>query len=68
MHHQVRLSLLIALPTDMEVSAIGAADAGEYLLELRSSPDELAEFVERRKRSWWQEPTQQAGRCVEHLI
>ena len=64
----VRLSLMIALPTDAEIEAVGAQDAGDYLLALRASQHEMRTFIEARKRPWYKEPTQQAGRCVDHLL
>ena len=64
----VRLALMVALPTDAEIEAVGAQDAGEYLMALRASSDEMATFIRTRKRAWHKEPTQQAGRCVEHLL
>jgi hypothetical protein len=64
----VRLSLMVALPTDAEVAAVGAEDAGSYLLQLRSRKEELFEFIQTRKRPWHREPTQHASRCVDHLL
>ena len=64
----VRLAVMIALPTDGEIEAVGAADAGEYLMTLRASEAEMHEFIQRRKRPWYNEPAQNAGRCVAHLL
>jgi hypothetical protein len=59
---------MIALPTDAEIEAVGAQDAGDYLMALRASHDEMQTFIQTRKRPWYKEPTQQAGRCVDHLL
>ena len=104
----VRLALMVALPTDAMIAAVGAEDAGQYIMELRSNPEDLREFIQDNKRQWYQvnkraksspsmkqayaqpsslthtpplpslpcptswicyqEPTQQVGRCVDHLL
>lgn len=62
------MSLLVALPTDAEITAVGAKDAGQYIMMLRGSEIEMAEFIKTRKRAWNQEPSQQVGRCIDHLL
>ena len=64
----VRLSLMSALPTDEEVSALGLNDAGEFMFELRGSPQEMRDFIATNKRRWYEEPRQLVGRCVEALM
>ena len=65
----VRISTLIALPTDEELEAVGVADAGSFLFGLRAeAPTEFAAFVARRHGSWWEHPRQHVARCIEHLM
>ena len=66
----VRVACVMALPTDQEVASAGVADAGEYLIALRSSADEqeLLAFVQDRKVGWQHEPKQKVWRCVGHLL
>ena len=48
----LRLSTLVALPTDDDVAKWGTADAGELMLELLCSPSELAAFSWSRRGSF----------------
>ena len=65
----VRLSTMVALPTDAEVRELGAKDAGEFLLTFEEkSPSQFRAMVERRKQDWTQEPKQGVARCLEHLL
>ena len=50
----VRLALMVALPTDAMIAAVGAEDAGQYIMELRSNPEDLREFIQDNKRQWYQ--------------
>ena len=50
----VRLALMVALPTDAMIAAVGAEDAGQYIMELRSNPEDLMEFIQDNKRQWYQ--------------
>ena len=63
----VRLSSLIALPTDAELEAAEAEDAGEYLNALRETGG-LLDFVEENKIGWDGQPRQHTSRCVHHLV
>jgi CRP-like cAMP-binding protein len=63
----VRLACTMALPTDAELEAAMAEDAGEYLQALEESGG-LEGFVHERKVEWHAEPRQHASRCVSHLI
>ena len=65
----VRLASVIALPTDKEIAAAGAADAGDFLVSLKSSGRKaLDEFVRANKHGWGHEPRQRSNRCVAHFI
>ena len=73
----LRMSTMLALPTDLEIEEAGAADAGEFLIALQSSSPQLyADFLhERRPRhsmpdctDFHQHSAQPVWRCVEHLI
>lgn len=73
----VRMSITIALPTDYDIEAAGAADAGELLLAMRAnSPKAYQSFLEshRPKHSdpdgsdYEDHCMQPVWRCVEHLI
>jgi CRP-like cAMP-binding protein len=64
----VRLACTIALPTEAEVHASGAFDAGAYLMALRvAQGSELEAFVQKHKVGWQNEPRQQVHVCVGHL-
>lgn len=65
-----RLSVLKALPTDVEIAKADMADAGEYLRHLKANdPAAYAHLLKSRGSAWPGEPTlQPMGRCVEHLI
>ena len=64
----MRLACIAALPTDAEIYESKAADAGEYLLALRSDSKSLEEFIASRKVGWQREPRQKVHRCVSHLV
>jgi CRP-like cAMP-binding protein len=75
----VRVACAIALPTDAELSASGAADAGAFLLALRDGEEQasatadgggsaLERFVNARKVGWQREPPQAVTRCVRHFV
>jgi hypothetical protein len=73
----VRLSTMIALPTDMEIEEVGAADAGEFLLAMQADdPLSFQTFVEQRKpkhkdpdgSDFDEHAEQPIWRCVQHLI
>ena len=64
-----RVSTLVALPTDDELEAMGAPDAGAFLLTLLAdSPTETRLFMQERRGSLWTEPRQQPWRCIDHLL
>ena len=51
LHLQVRLSMMIALPTDADLAETEMAGAGEYILTLRSEGDEaVTVFYEARNQ------------------
>jgi len=73
----VRLSLLLALPTDLEVEEAGAADAGEFLLAMQThSPREYMSFLTTHRPKYTdpdgsdyeKHALQPADRCMEHLL
>lgn len=65
----IRVSLLMALPTESELHQVGAQDAGEFLLSLRASSEvEYIKFVEANRRSVLQEPRQSSPRCLEQML
>ena len=64
----VRLAMQVPLPTDDEIGAMGASDAGEFMMELRAKKEELRSFAQARKRTWNQEPAQHVSRCERHEL
>ena len=65
----IRLSMVVALPTDEDLSELGVTDAGEYLISLaKDSPSFYREYVKTRKGSWFGPPKQPIWRCIDHLI
>ncbi len=64
----VRVSTMKALPTDAELDAAGAADAGAYLIALRGRPASYDAFVEARDAKWNSTPSQPIDRCLTHLL
>ena len=65
----MRLSCVVALPTDAELLECHHEDAGVFLLTLEANaPADLERFVLARRREWWQPPTQRPWRCLDHLL
>ena len=73
----VRLSLVVALPTDLELEEAKAADAGEFLLAMQThSPTEFQSFLSTHRprhqdhdgSDYAAHALQPAERCLEHLI
>lgn len=65
----IRVSLLMALPTESELHQAGAQDAGEFLLSLRASSEvDYIKFVEANRRSVLQEPRQSSPRCLQQML
>ena len=63
----VRLSMLIALPTNDDLQETGAVDAGQFLISLyAASPTQYARFVEERGGRWDREPRQKIWKCFDH--
>ena len=53
----IRLSMAVVLPTDDEIEAGGAIDAGQYLIALHQA-GLLSSFLEGRRQDFWIEPRQ----------
>ena len=65
----VRVAALIALPTLEEIEVAGAADAGEFLLELRRLvPPAYSELLVHRANHWSDHPRQRIHKCIGHLL
>jgi len=64
----VRIAMMKALPTDDEIETFGCRDAGEMLLTLGESDDDLAEWVQEHPSVWGQAPRQPVPRMLHHLI
>lgn len=64
----VRLACTMALPTDAELDAAGAQDAGEFLHGLQDDGNGLDRFVREHRADWRGQPRQHVSRCVAHLI
>ena len=63
-----RISVLKALPTDEEITAAGAADAHEYLAQLKLNDEEgYKTLLRERRTAWGVDPSQPTWRCVAHL-
>lgn len=53
----------IALPTDEELNEAGSSHAGDWLLGFEAlAPKLFADFVQSRKRTWRQTPSQRSWR------
>jgi len=66
-----RVAVIKALPTDDEVQAASAIDAGDFILELKESPldyDEWAEAWYSTHTTPMMKATQPAHRCLSHLV
>ena len=63
----VRVACIMALPTDVELEAAGAFDAGEFLHALQDEGG-LEEFVNDHKVGWQSPPRQHVSRCVTHFM
>ena len=66
----VRLSVLIALPTDDEIEAAGCNDAGEFMAHLRfENCSAFAALHAQRSGDWPSaEPSQPIERCIAHTL
>ena len=73
----VRMSIMVALPTDMEIEEAGAADAGAFLLAMQANaPRTYREFLQTHRpklgdpdgSDYDDVALQPAERCLEHLI
>ena len=65
----IRLATLIALPTDEDLTQVGAEDAGVYLIALQShAPSQFRAFLRERRSTLTGRPRQAAWRCVDHLL
>lgn len=62
----LRVACVMALPSDAEIEAAEAQDAGEYLQALVEA-NELDAFVDARKVGWMAQPRQHISRCMAHL-
>ena len=67
----VRVATMKPLPTLQEIIMAGHSDAGEFLLELRPTPDARSEayaaFCAAHPAGWDVEPSEDAEDLVEHL-
>jgi hypothetical protein len=73
----VRVSIMSAMPTDMDLSEAGATDAGEFLLAMQANaPKAYRSFLETH-RPQFQDPDgsdyethalQPVWRCVDHML
>lgn len=63
----VRVACTMALPTEAELEAANAFDAGEYLHALEDA-GELQDFVDANKVGWQGRPREHVSRCVNHLV
>jgi CRP-like cAMP-binding protein len=68
----VRLSTMVALPTDEDLRTSGMEDAGEYLMQLQiddgQSASAYSQFIRERRTGWQREPRQRVWRCTDHLV
>ena len=65
----VRLASTMALPTDAEIEASGAQDAGEFMLTFHATaPEACLEFITQRQLDWFEHPHQGIDKCIEHLL
>ena len=65
----VRMATMIPLPLDADISHMGCAHAGEYLMQLRGEGKAAVKaFFAARGQSWDHEPHQRIWRCVDHLL
>ena len=66
-----RVAVAKALPSDDDIAASGAEDAGDFVLQLRKSPSDYEAWLEH----WYQahdaalvKATQPPHRCISHLV
>ena len=73
----VRMATIISLPTEEEVEAAGALDAGDFLIAMqRDDPNGYREFItshtpqhsEPDGRDWEQHAVQPVARCLQYLL
>ena len=65
----VRTATMVPLPLDADISHMGCAHAGEYIMQLRGEGKAaVIAFFEARAQSWEHEPHQRIWRCVDHLL
>ena len=73
----VRMSIMVALPTDMEIEEAGAQDAGEFLLAMQATqPREYLLFLATHRpkhtdpdgSDYEDHALQPAERCIHHLV
>ena len=73
----VRMSTLMAFPTDEELAEVGAADAGEFLLAMQvDAPNDYRAFLDTHRpkhkdpdgSDFEQHQLQPIWRCVAHLV
>jgi len=65
----VRLSYVVALPTDEEVEEAGAIDAGDFLAALHADAEEkFRQFVVRRTGDLLGRPRQPLHKCVDGML
>ena len=65
----IRLSMLVALPTNEDLGELEMSDAGEYLLSLaHDSPSLYRSFLRDRKGSFLGPPRQHIWLCTDHLL
>lgn len=64
----VRVAAAKAMPTDSDLEEAGAADSGQYLLDLERDPGRREKFLVSRDVHWSLPPLQPHWRAVDHLL
>ena len=64
----VRVAIVKALPTALQLKMAGAEDAGQFFARLRNDPTDFDNFITRNAPEWGQPPRQPVAACVERLM
>ena len=64
----VRLSVMVALPTDEDIDQMGFSDAATYVQTMQEDSAQWDNMLAERAQKWHREPRQKVWRCAHHLL
>jgi hypothetical protein len=64
----VRLSVMVALPTDEDIDQMGFSNAATYMQTMQEDPAQWNNMLKERAQKWHREPRQKVWRCAHHLL